>query len=218
MNRQRPNSSLRRIPLHRVNRRGGFWPSGVAVWTVFFGASASWRAFSQTTDKLPPLAPPYGAMPPTFWEQHGTALLMGGISFLLLAGALIWKGLPPKRGVVPPPEAEARDALQKLADQPEDGRLLSRTSQILRRYVVAGFGLPSAEMTTTEFCRTLRANENVGGELAEAIACFARECDERKFSPSAPPAAMNAVSRALELVSRGEARRAELRSWTDASK
>lgn len=171
-------------------------------------------ALAADTNALPPLAPPYGKMPTTIWEQFGTAMLTVG--FILLAGAVIALRLllKPKPQTISPPETVAREALAKLQRQPEDGRLLSEVSQILRRYTGTVFGFSGGEMTTAEFCAQLARNEKIGAELAQTISRLLRECDERKFARSSaftrpdPPEGgtpnplppLNAAARALELV------------------
>jgi Domain of unknown function (DUF4381) len=162
------------------------------------------------TNELPALAPAYGEIPPTVWEQHGTPILIGGFVFIVLASLAFWKMLQPKTTLSLPPEVLAREALAKLQHQPEDGKLLSEVSQILRRYVVAAFELSLDEMTTVELCTALAANNKVGTELAQSISDFLRECDNRKFSPAVSVAPSNTANRALELISFAEKRRAKL--------
>jgi hypothetical protein len=175
--------------------------------------------FGQTnTNALPALAPPYGELPPTFWEQHGTTILVGGFLLVLLAVLFVWKMLRPRPPASVLPEVLARAALTKLLHQPEDGRCLSEISQILRRCVAAAFEFPPGEMTTAEFCAALARHEKIGAELAQAISSFLRECDARKFSPAASAAPFNAASRALKLISLAEERRAELRAQNPAPK
>jgi hypothetical protein len=159
------------------------------------------RLFGQaSTNTLPALAPPYGEIPPTFWEQHGTMILVAGMAVIALAVLILWKIFRPKPPVKLSPEVVAREALTKLLRQSEDGKLLSNVSQILRRYVIAVFELPAAELTTTEFCAALAASEKIGMELSGFISNFLRACDERKFSTSPAAAPLNAATRALELV------------------
>jgi len=157
-----------------------------------------------STNALPALAPPYGEIPPTFWERHGTMILVAGIGVIALTVLILWKLFQPKPPVILPPEVLAREALTKLLRQHEDGKLLSNVSQILRRYVIAAFELPAAELTTTEFCAALAASEKIGTELSGTISDFLRECDERKFSTSPATAPLNAATRALELVALAE--------------
>ena len=159
------------------------------------------------TDPLPLLAPPYSPMPPTFWEQHGPAVIAGSVALILVAGLGLWWIGRPKPPMIVPPEVQAREALAGWLDRPEDGSCLSSVSQILRRYVARAFAFPAGEFTTAEFCRQLARNEKMGVELTQAIAGFLQECDRRKFSARNPNAPMNAVSRALEIVELAERQR-----------
>jgi hypothetical protein len=152
------------------------------------------------TNTLPALAPPYGEIQPTFWERHGTAMLVSGMAVIALALLILWKLLQPKPAVNLPPEVLARAALAKLLRQPEDGTRLSEVSQILRRYVIAALELPPGEFTTMEFAATLAGSQKIGPELAETISGFLRECDARKFSPATAGPLLDAAARALEIV------------------
>lgn len=160
-----------------------------------------WSATAQSaTGPLPPLAPPYGQLPPTFWAQHGTAVLIGGFAFAVLVATILLVALQTKPPVVVPPEALAREALARLRAQPESGQTLSEISRVLRRYVTAVMGWPDAELTTVEFSAALRQGDKIDGELAQSIVAFLRECDQRKFSPASLPAPLNGADRALALV------------------
>ena len=163
-------------------------------------AMLSVTARAADTNALPALIPAYGEIPPTFWEQNGTVVIIDVIVFLAVAVAVAWEIFRPKPAPVLPPEKTAREALAKLQNQPEDGKLLSEVSQILRRYVGDVFGFPGGEMTTAEFCGAISRHEKIGTELSGAIASFLRECDVRKFSPANSATPVNAVHRALELV------------------
>ena len=160
-------------------------------------------------EEIPKLAPPCPVLPPTFWEQHGSTLLLASLAALLLVALVVWRWLRPKPAAVIPPEVMARQALELLRSRPEDGAALSQISQILHRYFRAAFGLAPGELTTAEFCQTLAVDKNVGPQLAAAAGYFLRECDARKFSPAATPP-LGAATRALELIAQAEARRAEL--------
>jgi hypothetical protein len=173
---------------------------------------ASAVAKAADTNALPALAPAYGELPPTFWEQHGTPVIVGGFAFVILAMLVLWKLFQPKPVVILPPEFVARAALAKLIGRPEDGKLLSDVSQILRRYVIAAFNFPAAELTTAEFCTVFTSNGTIGAELAESISGFLRECDVRKFSPTKSAPAINAASRALELIALCEKQREPVRA------
>ncbi|HEX4349121.1 MAG TPA: hypothetical protein VH251_01975 [Verrucomicrobiae bacterium] len=156
---------------------------------------------------LPPLAPAYGEIRPTFWEQHGTIVLVLSFMVIVSAGLFCWLVLKPKPPVAVPPEVLARATLTKLSSQPENGKVLSEISQTLRRYLIAAFQFPSGELTTVEFSARLAGSQKVGGDLAQAVSGFLRECDQRKFSPTNPNTPLNAASRALGIISQVEKQR-----------
>ena len=163
------------------------------------------------TNSIPTLRPPYGEIPPGYWEQHGAATVTAGVLALGVVCFLVWLVLRPKPVPPVPPEVQARTALGQLRGQPEDGAQLSAVSQILRRYILAAFELPAAEVTTTEFCQLIERNERVGAPLAIALATFLRQCDARKFAPLSQSSPLDAAARGLEFVTQGEERLAQLR-------
>jgi len=162
-------------------------------------------------EEAPALQPPSGEIPPIFWEQYTTVVILCGIAVLIVAALIVWLCLRPKPAVVLPPEVQARTALAALLPKPEDGKVISAVSQTLRRYVLAAFGLPPAEPTTAEFCQLIAQENTIGNEFSTALVGFLRECDERKFANAKPIAPLGAAARALKLVEEGEARRAQLR-------
>jgi hypothetical protein len=129
---------------------------------------------------------------------------------LALVCGVAWLLTRPKPPVVVPPEVQARQALDALRQQPEDGALLSRVSQILRHYVTAAFELPPGELTTAEFCTMIATHSPIGPELSAALTAFLCECDRRKFSPSAPAPPLSAVAQALKLIDQAQTRRLAL--------
>ncbi len=180
--------------------------------SVFFALPAFAVTNTSTAgDNLPELRPPRGEIPPSFWELYGAWVIGGSIAFLVLIGVAIWFLTRPKPPIIIPPHIRAKQTLDPLLAEPEDGRVLSQVSQILRHYVAEAFGLPPGEQTTAEFCRIIAADERLGLEFSGAIAEFLRRCDERKFRPAPPGAPMGAVATALKFVETGEARLAELR-------
>jgi len=162
------------------------------------------------TNALPALLPPYGELPATFWEQHKTSVVVAGIGIVLLATFLIWLVFRPKQKAIILPEAQARQALEELRRETEDGAVLSRISQVVRHYFIAVFQLPTGELTTAEFNRELARCHKINSELVFATIEFLRNCDARKFSPAAA-GKPDAASRALNLVEQAEQRRAQLR-------
>jgi hypothetical protein len=156
---------------------------------------------------LPALAPPRPELPPTFWEQHGLWMVASGIGLILILAFACWKYSRTRPANVVPPEAVARAALAERLPLPETGSVLRDISRILRRYVQTAFALPAGEVTTSEFIHATTANDLIGAELAGQLAVFLRECDQRKFAPSAGTAPLQAATRALALVSLAETRR-----------
>jgi hypothetical protein len=232
MNIQHPTFNIqRRIAAPRGTI--GCWMLNVECWMFLALIFSAMTAFAQVdTNDLPALAPARSELPPTFferreltpayWSQPCTIIMVGGIVSIVLAGAICILFVPIKPMVLPP-ETVARQALEKLQNQPEGGKILSEVSQILRRYVSVAFELPAAELTTAEFCTALAANEQIGTEAATSISSFLRECDERKFSPAVrssaftrpgPPEGgtpnllppINTATRALELIALAESR------------
>ena len=174
-------------------------------------AAACGATNSESADDSLKLLPPYGEMPPGFWEQHGIAVILGALAFAAFVSFVVWYFLRPRPVEPLPPAAQARRTLNTLLNRPEDGASLSNVSQVLRRYIIAAFELPPGEPTTSEFCQTLAHNDKVGSDLSTAVAEFLRRCDERKFSPKTADEPLGAVARALELVAMGEKRLAQLR-------
>ena len=161
------------------------------------------------------LLPPYGELPPTFFEQHRTSIVVvaiGVITLVAFGSGLIFR---PKPKIIVPPEVEARQELERLRQRPEDGVVLSRVSQVTRSYFIAAFQLTKGEFTTAEFCREISGNEKIGAELAMAAADFLRDCDRKKFSSKTGPAKLAAADRALNLVEQAEKRRARQRQLAE---
>ncbi len=73
------------------------------------------------TNDLQALAPPYGELPPTFLEQHGTSVVFAGLGAIALAAFGIWLVFRPMPKIIIPSEVQAREALKNLRQQPEDG-------------------------------------------------------------------------------------------------
>jgi len=161
-------------------------------------------------DEIPALRPPHAEIAPSFWDQYGLWIILCGVLLLALVCAAVWFLTRSKPPVVVPPELQARQALEPLRQQPEDGALLSRVSQILRHYLTAAFSLPPGELTTAECCRAIAGHGQIGPELSAALSDFLRQCDQRKFSPPPPAPPLSAVARALKLIEQAQARRAAL--------
>jgi hypothetical protein len=185
------------------------WRCGQFLLPVLAAVSPAFGQPSPSeTNALPRLAPPYGEIQPTFWELHGTLIIVAGVVFVLLLGLVIWLALRPRRHEPLAPEVVARLALAKLGSRAEDGVCLSAVSQVVRRYFISAFHLATGELNTTEFCAAIAADPKIGADLATPLAGFLRQCDERKFSAAPAATPLNAVNQAQEFLARAEARRA----------
>ncbi len=196
----------------RRGKRGGLVLS--AVLSTIFACSLqhAFCAEGPDEDKIPPLLPPRGLMPPGFWEQYGAWVIAGGCALLVLLIALIWFLTRPKPPVVLSPKAKALNVLEPLRQGPETGASLSRVSQAIRSYFAEVFALPRGELTTAEFCRALSQKPDAGAELYDRVAAFLTECDQRKFDDSAAAVPIGAVDRAIQLINNADERIAENRA------
>ena len=161
-------------------------------------------AFAAEEDKL---LPPHDELQPSFWELHGWWIIAGAVLILAILALLIAWLRRPKPEEITPPEILARRALEALRGRAEDAVLVVEVTRILRRYVLAAFGLAPDELTTSEIRRTLQHSAPVDPELATAITDFLRECDERKFAPAPPAPQPGVVDCALALLEKIEASR-----------
>jgi hypothetical protein len=165
----------------------------------------------------PRLRPPRTELPPGFWEQHGWWVALLSALGLAVVALVVWFLSRPRREQVIPPATWARQVLEPLRSRPEDGALISHTTQVLRQYMAAAFVMPSDEMTTTEFCRLLAEREAVGPELCTAVSQFLRQCDEQKFAPSQSVSALGSVTQVLKLIELAEGRLTVVRSAAAAT-
>jgi hypothetical protein len=201
--------------LSSPSRFAGFW---ALIWISSLAFRISCSAAELPLDEpIPPLRPPRGPLPPTFWEAWVGWVIGGGALFFILLAGLIWLLVRAKAPLIIPPEAQARNALGALRGQPESGLLLSRVSQIVRAYFSAAFALPAGELTTSELCRAIEERQEISVQLKGEVSDFLRSCDERKFSPTPAPAPIiGAVIRADKLIETAEAQRAELQAAAQA--
>ena len=165
-------------------------------------------------DEIPALRRPRGEIPPGFWEQHGGAVIAGSVVCLALIGIGIWFARRQRPAVVVPDDIEAKNALEPLQNQPENGMLLSRVSQILRRYLSRVASLGPEEKTTSEFCATILKTNSIDPQLLKSMCDFLVQCDERKFGRVAVSEPLDAVRFALRSIDAVEAHLAKERNQT----
>lgn len=194
-----------------MSRRGlrQFGLSTLSAGWVQLAAGAAPGVGESETDQIR-LLPPRGEIPPGFWELHLWHVVAASLLGLGLITLGIWWWLRPKPAATTPADVQAREALLRLAEEPETGQLLSRVSQVLRGYFSAVFGLPPGQLTTGEFARAIAESDKAEPGLGSAAVQLLRACDERKFAPAPPAAPLRAVPEALRLIELSERRRAEM--------
>jgi hypothetical protein len=209
-----PNLGFPSSEFFRPSKFGRWiWAAVMAISTPLLARAAEANGASD----LPPaaLVPPRGEILPSFGEQYGAWLVLAAILVLGMISVGVWLLLRPKAPMPVRYAALARQELEPLRQRQEDGTLLSRTSQIVRRYVAATFALPPNELTTAEFCQAVLQNQKIGPDLSNEASEFLRACDIRKFAPAAPGPALGAVDRALRIIERAEGRVLELNRLSD---
>lgn len=163
-----------------------------------------------TGAKLPPLRPPWGPLPPTFWEEWGYSLSIGAVFAGILVAA-VWLKAKRRRELHPvPPVVEARAALRKLHGRLEDKRLLGEVAAIVRHYFQGAFKLPEGSTTDREMIQMLLGSGEVGPRVAALAAEFLQHCEHVRFSPMPDLKPEGAVERAEALIEAAEGRRREL--------
>lgn len=150
-------------------------------------------------EKIPDLRPPLGEIPPSFWEQHGTQVIIGSaLGAVLIVAFVLWL-LRKKPPVVIPPAVTAREALEELRGRKETLALATEVSQIIRHYVLAKLGRTGEEPTTEELARGLSEKSQFSPESVKALTAFLHDCDVQKFAPAIAPQP-DLVTRAFALV------------------
>jgi hypothetical protein len=157
------------------------------------------------------LRPPHPEIPPTFWEQYHSWILLGSFVGLGIILLLVWLIRRPKPVTVVPIEVRTRNELEALRAQPETGATISAISRSLRNYFTIVFDFPVEELTTAELNRLLTASQSIGPKLSTQVVDFFKCCDQLKFAP-ASEVSSGTAQRALELLELAERRRAELRA------
>ena len=56
----------------------------------------SLSAAAQPADDAPKLNPPYAELPPTFWQQHGSVIVIGSILLVVVVALVVWLALRPQ--------------------------------------------------------------------------------------------------------------------------
>jgi Domain of unknown function (DUF4381) len=176
-------------------------------WIFGWLSLAPGAVFAADDEKIPPLRPARAELVPSFWEQHGWVVALGGLVFVVALVILIIWLRRPKPEQVTPPQLIARRALEALRGNAEDAALVTEVSRILRQYLHFALQLPPDELTTAEWRRVLQTHPQADPDLAKTAADFLRRCDERKFAPAQESAVLGAVPAACGLIDQFETHR-----------
>src|SRR5438094_8815058 len=85
-------------------------------------------ATTTNADSIPPLRPPRAELPPSFWAEHGTSVVLGGLAVLGLICIAVWWLSRKRSQVVAPSEVQSTEGLMVLLNQLHNDALRSRLS------------------------------------------------------------------------------------------
>src|SRR4051794_3687167 len=107
-------------------------------------------ALTAAPEKIPDLKPPRGAIPATLWEQHGVALAFLGAIVLVLVIAIVQRLRQPKPVIILTPADIARGELDALRGCENAALVNTEAARVLRRFLIAKFGLAGPGLTADE--------------------------------------------------------------------
>jgi LPXTG-motif cell wall-anchored protein len=123
--------------------------------------------------------------PLTFWERHGTEIIIYSILGLALLALVLWlllrkKTTPP----LTPYERALQDLLfaRGLQDTGQDKAFAIAASDAVRRYLESAYHVPAPERTTEEFLQVAAHQVWMQGELTTLLRRFLEFCDLAKFA------------------------------------
>jgi hypothetical protein len=146
-------------------------------------------AITAAPEKIPDLKPPRGEILPTLWEAHGWALGALAVVALLLLAAIVQRLRQPKPVVLPTLADRARVELTALRAQGDAASINTGAARVLRRFLIAKFGLAGPGLTPDEIAAHLPTNEALTAELHR----FLHQCDVANFAPATPAPPADAV-------------------------
>lgn len=157
-------------------------------------------ALTAAPEKIPELKPPRGMIPPTLWEVHGWTLIALALALSALIALMIRRWRQPKPLAPISPSEIARRELAALRNISDGSRMITEAPQVLRRFLVAKFGLAGPGLTAREIAAHLPASLTLAAELQQ----FLEACEVANFAPqtAAPPAeiALGEVERLVHAV------------------
>jgi len=123
--------------------------------------------------------------PLSFWEKHGTeVIIFSGLGVLLLA-LLLWWVLRKKPEIPLTPYQQALKGLEfarGLQNCGKDKVFASAASDAVRNYLESAYQMPAPERTTEEFLQVAARHVWLQGELTTLLRRFLEFCDLAKFA------------------------------------
>ena len=157
-------------------------------------------ALKAAPEKIPDLKPPRGTIAPTLWEAHGWALIALLLIFCALVAVLVRRWRRPKPVLAISPAEIARRELAALRTAADPSRTVSEASRVLRRFLIAKFGLAGPGLTAQEIAGHLPARLALAAELQH----FLETAETANFAPeTAAPrrsVALEEIERLVEAV------------------
>ena len=170
--------------------------------------AASWSAPAlwSFAAAIPDLRPIEELLPPTFWEQHRVAILLGGLLGLAILAVAVWRFRRVRPVVVLPPAEVARKTLQRLEAGPDNSVLAGAVLKTLRHYLPAAIPtLSRGELTADEIVGHLDRKSSLPPELRNEISLLLRQCEQRQFFSGRQDAHTKLATRALDVIRKIEA-------------
>jgi len=123
--------------------------------------------------------------PLTFWERHGTEVIIYSIIGVAVIALVLWLLLHKKPAPPLTPYERALQDLQfahGLQDTGQDKAFAIAASDAVRRYLESAYHVPAPERTTEEFLQVAAHQVWMQGELTTLLRRFLEFCDLAKFA------------------------------------
>ena len=127
----------------------------------------------------------HSLVPLTFWERHGTEIIISSILAVAVIALILWLLFRKKPVVSLTPYQLALQELEfarGLRDTGQDKIFAISASDAVRRYLENAYQMPAPERTTEEFLQVVTNHVWLQGELTALLRRFLEFCDLAKFA------------------------------------
>ena len=127
----------------------------------------------------------HSIVPLTYWEKHGTQVILGSVAGVILLALIIWLLLRKKPAPPLTPYERAQKELayaRGLQDSGPDKVFAIAASDAVRHYLENAYKMPAPERTTEEFLQEASRHTWLQGELTVLLKRFLEFCDLAKFA------------------------------------